>query len=90
MFKILQKTFSVGSATVDYPRIAPHLAEQFRGCPQFDFATWKDARPAAAACPTGAIAIRDSDSARVKSPWITVAASFAANVPKPLPMEPCA
>jgi Ni,Fe-hydrogenase III small subunit/formate hydrogenlyase subunit 6/NADH:ubiquinone oxidoreductase subunit I len=64
MFKILQKSFSVGSATAHYPRIAPHLAEQFRGCPQFDFAAWSDARPAAAACPTGAIAIRDSDSVR--------------------------
>ncbi len=64
MFKILQKTFRVGSATAEYPRIAPHLAEQFRGCPQFDFAAWSDARPAADACPTGAIAVRDSDGAR--------------------------
>src|ERR1039458_5588532 len=64
MFKILQKSLSVGSATVDYPRIAPHLAEQFRGCPQFDFAAWRDARPAADACPTGAIAVHDRDGAR--------------------------
>ena len=64
MFKILQKSLSVGSATVDYPRIAPHLAEQFRGCPQFDFAAWSDARPAADACPTGAIAVHDRDGAR--------------------------
>jgi Ni,Fe-hydrogenase III small subunit/formate hydrogenlyase subunit 6/NADH:ubiquinone oxidoreductase subunit I len=64
MFKILQKSLSVGSATVDYPRIAPHLADQFRGCPQFDFAAWSDARPAADACPTGAIAVHDRDGAR--------------------------
>jgi Ni,Fe-hydrogenase III small subunit/formate hydrogenlyase subunit 6/NADH:ubiquinone oxidoreductase subunit I len=64
MFKILQKSLSVGLATVDYPRIAPHLAEQFRGCPQFDFAAWSDARPAADACPTGAIAVHDRDGAR--------------------------
>ena len=64
MFKILQKSLSVGSATVDYPRTAPHLAEQFRGCPQFDFAAWSDARPAADACPTGAIAVHDRDGAR--------------------------
>src|ERR1035437_3317971 len=64
MFKILQKSFSVGSATADYPRIAPHLAEQFRGRPQFDFAAWSDARPAADACPTGAIAVHDCDGAR--------------------------
>jgi Ni,Fe-hydrogenase III small subunit/formate hydrogenlyase subunit 6/NADH:ubiquinone oxidoreductase subunit I len=64
MFKILQKTFSVGSATANYPRIAPRLAEQFRGCPEFDFEAWSDARPAAEACPTGAIAVRDNDSVR--------------------------
>ncbi len=64
MFKILQKTFSVGAATADYPRIAPRLAEQFRGSPEFDFEAWSDARPAAEACPTGAIALRDSDGAR--------------------------
>jgi len=64
MFKILQKTFSVGTATANYPRIAPHLAEQFRGCPEFDFAAWTDARPAADACPTGAIAVSDLDGVR--------------------------
>jgi Ni,Fe-hydrogenase III small subunit/formate hydrogenlyase subunit 6/NADH:ubiquinone oxidoreductase subunit I len=64
MFKILQKTFSVGSATADYPRIAPRLAEQFRGCPEFDFESWSDARPAADACPTGAIALSDSEGLR--------------------------
>jgi Ni,Fe-hydrogenase III small subunit/ferredoxin len=64
MFKILQKTFSVGTATADYPRIAPRVAEQFRGCPEFDFAAWNDARPAAEACPTGAIALIDSEGLR--------------------------
>jgi Ni,Fe-hydrogenase III small subunit/ferredoxin len=64
MFKILQKSLSVGSATADYPRIAPRLAEQFRGCPHFDFAAWSDARPAAEVCPTGAIAVRDHDAVR--------------------------
>jgi Ni,Fe-hydrogenase III small subunit/formate hydrogenlyase subunit 6/NADH:ubiquinone oxidoreductase subunit I len=64
MFKILQKSFSVGSATADYPRVSPRLAEQFRGCPEFDFEAWSDARPAAEACPTGAIALHDSDGVR--------------------------
>jgi len=64
MFKILQKTLSVGSATAGYPRVAPHLAEQFRGCPEFAFDLWSDARPAAEACPTGAIAVRDRDRTR--------------------------
>jgi Ni,Fe-hydrogenase III small subunit/formate hydrogenlyase subunit 6/NADH:ubiquinone oxidoreductase subunit I len=68
MFNILQKTFSVGNATANYPRVGPHLAEQFRGCPEFDFNAWSDARPAADACPTGAIAVRDRDGVR----WVTV------------------
>ncbi|MGD0939572.1 MAG: NADH-quinone oxidoreductase subunit NuoB [Terracidiphilus sp.] len=64
MFKILQKSFKVGMATSGYPSIAPRLAEQFRGCPEFDFETWSDARPAANACPTGAISLRDSNGTR--------------------------
>jgi Ni,Fe-hydrogenase III small subunit/formate hydrogenlyase subunit 6/NADH:ubiquinone oxidoreductase subunit I len=64
MFKILQKSFSVGSATADYPNISPRLAKQFRGCPEFEFEVWSDARPAAEACPTGAIAFHDSDGVR--------------------------
>ncbi len=64
MFKILQNSLRVGIATASYPRAAPHLAEQFRGRPNFDFERWTDARPAADACPTGAIAIRDQDRAR--------------------------
>jgi len=64
MFKILQKSFKVGTATAGYPSIAPRLAEQFRGCPEFDFEAWSDARPAAEACPTGAIALRDSEGLR--------------------------
>jgi Ni,Fe-hydrogenase III small subunit/ferredoxin len=64
MFKILQKSFDVGTATAGYPLVAPRLAEQFRGCPEFDFEAWSDARPAAEACPTGAIALRDSNGTR--------------------------
>jgi len=64
MFKILQTIVQSWHATADYPRLAPRVAEQFRGCPEFDFAAWSDARPAAEACPTGAIAIRDRDGAR--------------------------
>ena len=64
MFKILQKSFSIGSASADYPNLSPRLAEQFRGCPDFDFEIWSDARPAAEACPTGAIALRDRDGRR--------------------------
>jgi Ni,Fe-hydrogenase III small subunit/formate hydrogenlyase subunit 6/NADH:ubiquinone oxidoreductase subunit I len=59
MFNILQKTFRVGTATADYPRVSARVAEQFRGRPEFDFEAWRDARPAAAACPTGAITVSD-------------------------------
>lgn len=59
MFNILQKTFRVGIATANYPRVAARVAEQFRGRPEFDFAAWRDARPAAEVCPTGAIAVDD-------------------------------
>jgi Ni,Fe-hydrogenase III small subunit/formate hydrogenlyase subunit 6/NADH:ubiquinone oxidoreductase subunit I len=64
MFKILQKTFSEGIATVPYPDAAPVISEHFRGCPEFDFAAWWDARQAAEACPTGAIAIADVEQHR--------------------------
>jgi Ni,Fe-hydrogenase III small subunit/formate hydrogenlyase subunit 6/NADH:ubiquinone oxidoreductase subunit I len=64
MFRILQKAFRVGMTTADYPRIAPRVADQFRGRPAFDFEAWRDARPAADACPTGAITVRDRDDAR--------------------------
>jgi Ni,Fe-hydrogenase III small subunit/ferredoxin len=64
MFKILQNSFRVGIATAPYPRVAPHLAEQFRGRPDFDFKGWSDARPAAEACPTGAIVLRDQEGSR--------------------------
>jgi Ni,Fe-hydrogenase III small subunit/formate hydrogenlyase subunit 6/NADH:ubiquinone oxidoreductase subunit I len=64
MFKILQKAFITGSATVAYPETPPVISEHFRGRPEFDFASWSDARPAAAACPTGAIALREEDGIR--------------------------
>ncbi len=54
----------LASATAEYPHVAPRLAEQFRGCPEFDFEDWSDARPAAEACPTGAIAVNDSGGLR--------------------------
>ena len=48
MFKILQKTFAAASSTVPYPDArAPSSREHFRGRPEFDFAKWIDARPAA-------------------------------------------
>jgi Ni,Fe-hydrogenase III small subunit/formate hydrogenlyase subunit 6/NADH:ubiquinone oxidoreductase subunit I len=64
MFKILHKTLATGIVTIDYPKTAASISENFRGKPSFDFEKWRDARPAAEACPTGAIAIRDHDGTR--------------------------
>jgi Ni,Fe-hydrogenase III small subunit/formate hydrogenlyase subunit 6/NADH:ubiquinone oxidoreductase subunit I len=64
MFKILKKTAQTGLVTIGYPQAPARVSEQFRGAPRFDFAAWRDARAAADACPTGAIAIRDSEHSR--------------------------
>ena len=64
MFKILQKTVSTGIVTVNYPAEPANISERFRGRPSFDFEKWKDARPAAEVCPTGAISLADKGAAR--------------------------
>src|ERR1039458_10334525 len=73
MFKILQKTLTTGIATVAYPDVPAVVSGQFRGRPEFHFASWRDARPAAEACPTGAIVLHDDveevyHSAREREP----------------------
>jgi Ni,Fe-hydrogenase III small subunit/Pyruvate/2-oxoacid:ferredoxin oxidoreductase delta subunit len=66
MFKILQKTVSTGIVTVNYPAKPAKISERFRGRPSFDFDKWKDARPAAEVCPTGAISLSEKgDSQKV-------------------------
>ena len=64
MFKILNHTLKTGIVTIGYPHGPAAVSERFRGAPQFNFERWRDARPAAEACPTEAISIADSDSAR--------------------------
>ena len=64
MFKILRKTSQTGLVTIGYPERAALVSKHFRGAPRFDFSGWRDARPAAEACPTEAISIRDSDGTR--------------------------
>jgi Ni,Fe-hydrogenase III small subunit/formate hydrogenlyase subunit 6/NADH:ubiquinone oxidoreductase subunit I len=64
MFKILRKTAQTGLVTIGYPKAPARLPENFRGAPRFAFSGWHDARPAAEACPTGAIAIRESGESR--------------------------
>jgi Ni,Fe-hydrogenase III small subunit/formate hydrogenlyase subunit 6/NADH:ubiquinone oxidoreductase subunit I len=65
MFKILQKTVSTGTVTVNYPAETARVSEAFRGRPNFDFDKWKDARPSAEVCPTGAISFSDKGNSRI-------------------------
>jgi len=64
MFKILQKTVTAGICTVAYPDVPALVSAHFRGRPEFDFASWRDARPAAEVCPTGAIALSGEPGVR--------------------------
>lgn len=57
MFNILKDSFRTGVVTTAYPAVAAAVPESFRGRPHFDFANWRDALPAAAVCPTGAISV---------------------------------
>jgi len=67
MFDILRKSLQTGVVTTPYPSAAPEISSQARGRPKIDFQNWKDARPAAAVCPTGAISFTDDGSARTAS-----------------------
>lgn len=64
MFKIIQKTIQTGIVTARYPQEPAKISGNFRGRPHFDFEKWKDVRPAAEVCPTGAIAFCDKEGAR--------------------------
>jgi Ni,Fe-hydrogenase III small subunit/formate hydrogenlyase subunit 6/NADH:ubiquinone oxidoreductase subunit I len=64
MFQILRKSLRTGTVTIPYPKPGAPLTDGFRGQPVFDFEQWRDARPAAEACPTGAIAIADAGAKR--------------------------
>jgi Ni,Fe-hydrogenase III small subunit/Pyruvate/2-oxoacid:ferredoxin oxidoreductase delta subunit len=64
MFKILQKTVRTGTVTANYPAEPAQISDRFRGRPSFDFDKWKDARPAAEVCPTGAISLSDKGDSR--------------------------
>ena len=49
---------------MDYP-VPQEVTSHGRGKPEIDWANWKDARPAAAICPTGAIIVQDANGQRV-------------------------
>ena len=64
MFEILRKSLAVGIVTTAYPQTPIEVSSQARGRPEIDFPNWKDARPAVAACPTGALACSDEGGTR--------------------------
>jgi Ni,Fe-hydrogenase III small subunit/formate hydrogenlyase subunit 6/NADH:ubiquinone oxidoreductase subunit I len=64
MFEILRKGLATGVVTTSYPKEPARLSSNARGRPQFRYTGWKDARPAAAACPTAALACGDSAGQR--------------------------
>jgi Ni,Fe-hydrogenase III small subunit/formate hydrogenlyase subunit 6/NADH:ubiquinone oxidoreductase subunit I len=65
MFETLRQSFRTGIVTTSYPATLPEVSSHTRGKPEIDWANWKDARPAAAICPTGAIAHEDRGGQRV-------------------------
>lgn len=64
MLQILRNSFRTGVVTTRYPETPAEVSSRARGRPEIDFARWKDARPAAAICPTGAIAFADRAGGR--------------------------
>jgi Ni,Fe-hydrogenase III small subunit/formate hydrogenlyase subunit 6/NADH:ubiquinone oxidoreductase subunit I len=65
MFDIIRQSLQTGVVTSRYPAAPLEISLRARGRPEIDWAGWKDARPAAAACPTGAISYEDSAGRRV-------------------------
>jgi Ni,Fe-hydrogenase III small subunit/ferredoxin len=64
MLEILRQSFKIGIATTTYPETPPEVSDRARGMPEIDWPAWKDARPATAACPTGAISHEDENGER--------------------------
>lgn len=59
MFETLRQSLKVGVVTTSYPDTPAEVSRRARGKPEIDWANWRDARPAAAVCPTGAIECHD-------------------------------
>jgi Ni,Fe-hydrogenase III small subunit/formate hydrogenlyase subunit 6/NADH:ubiquinone oxidoreductase subunit I len=65
MFETLRQSLKTGVVTTNYPDTPAEVSGRARGKPEIDWATWKDARPATAICPTGAISYQDMNGQRV-------------------------
>jgi Ni,Fe-hydrogenase III small subunit/formate hydrogenlyase subunit 6/NADH:ubiquinone oxidoreductase subunit I len=64
MLSILGKSLATGVVTTDYPATPAAVADTARGLPVVDYASWKDARQAAAVCPTAALTCADEAGVR--------------------------
>src|SRR5437879_6917469 len=64
MFNVLPKSLRTGVVTTAYPKTRVEPSARVRGRPEIDWSNWKDARPAAAICPTGAISFEDTSRER--------------------------
>src|SRR5262245_7040068 len=64
MFEILRQSWKTGVVTTTYPRTPPAVSPGARGRPEIAWSEWKDARRAAAICPTGAISFADTSGQR--------------------------
>jgi Ni,Fe-hydrogenase III small subunit/ferredoxin len=64
MFETLRQSLKTGVVTTSYPQTSPEISSQARGKPEIDWANWKDARAAAAICPTRAISYQDANGQR--------------------------
>ncbi|MGD1085930.1 MAG: NADH-quinone oxidoreductase subunit NuoB [Verrucomicrobiota bacterium] len=64
MFDIIRQSLKTGVVTSRFPAAPPEVSVRARGRPEVDWANWKDARPAAAVCPTGAISFEDGPDGR--------------------------
>jgi Ni,Fe-hydrogenase III small subunit/formate hydrogenlyase subunit 6/NADH:ubiquinone oxidoreductase subunit I len=64
MFEVLRKSLKSGVVTTRYPDAPPEVSSRARGKPEIDWVNWKDARPAARICPTGAIESSDTNGVR--------------------------
>jgi Ni,Fe-hydrogenase III small subunit/formate hydrogenlyase subunit 6/NADH:ubiquinone oxidoreductase subunit I len=67
MFEILTNSLKTGVVTTSYPETPADVSKQARGKPEIDWAKWRDARPAAAVCPTAAIEFHDDSRVRTAS-----------------------
>jgi Ni,Fe-hydrogenase III small subunit/formate hydrogenlyase subunit 6/NADH:ubiquinone oxidoreductase subunit I len=65
MFETIRQSLQAGVVTTNYPETSPEVSTRARGKPAIDWENWKDARPAAAVCPTAAISYQDENGRRL-------------------------